>query len=80
MSVVAEIVEILVSGLTTMATGIGEGLSALASNVFLELGTNGDITGLSTFGQVVVAFGAVSLAVGLSTFVVKWVASLGARN
>lgn len=80
MAIVQEIVEILVSGLTAMASGIGTGLSELTQAVFLEVGTGGTIEGLSTFGIIVVAFGGVSLAVGLSTFIVKWVSSLGARN
>lgn len=80
MAIVQEIVEILVSGLTAMASGIGTGLAELTQSVFLEVGTEGAIEGLSTFGIVVVAFGGVSLAVGLSTFIVKWVSSLGARN
>lgn len=83
-TIVADVIEILTSGLTAMAEGIGTGLSTLAQNVFL-VGTTSEAgaftaTGLSTFGYVVCIFGGISLAVGLSTFVVKWVSSLGARN
>lgn len=77
-SVVNEIITILTSGLTSMATGIGNGLKELTSNVFLE--TVGETTKLSTFGSVVCIFAGISLAVGLSTLIVKWIMSLGARN
>ena len=80
MAILQEIVEILVSGITSIASGIGTGLSELVTHTFLKTSETGDITGLSTFGGVVCVFGGISLAVGLSTFVVKWVASLGARK
>lgn len=75
MTILQEIVGILVGGITGIAEGIGGGLSTLVTSVFLD--TEG---GLSTFGIVVVAFGGVALAIGLSKFIVKWIASLGARK
>lgn len=77
-SVVSEIVEILTSGLTSIATGIGNGLQQLTSSIFLD--TSDTTTKLSTFGSVVCIFAGVSLAIGLSTLIVKWIMSLGARN
>ena len=38
------------------------------------------VTSLSTFGVLVVVFAGISLAIGLSRWVVNFVASLGARN
>lgn len=73
--VLAEIVELLVSGITGIATGIGSGLSSLVTNIFLT-GEAGNYT-LSTFGGVIVVFAGVSLAIGLSRMVVQWVQSLG---
>ena len=78
--IVTEIVTGLVSGISQMATGIGSGIAALVQNVFLKVGSTGAIEGLSTTGIVVVAFAGVSLAIGLSKFVVKWAMSLGARK
>ena len=77
-AVLTELIGLLVGGLTAMATGIGEGLSALVTSIFLEV--NGDTQSLSAFGAVVGIFAGVSLAVGLSRWVVNFVASLGARN
>lgn len=77
-AILQAIIEILVGGITKVAEGIGAGLSSLATSVFLT-GT-GETQTLSTFGILIVVFAGISLAVGLSKFVVKWVASLGARK
>ena len=76
------IIEILVGGISGVATGIGQGLSTLAQSVFLQTTGSGEsaTTTLSTFGVLVVVFAGISLAVGLSRWVVNFVASLGARN
>ena len=68
------IIEILVGGISGVATGIGQGLSTLATSVFLT-GT-GEAQTLSTFGVLVVCFAGISLAIALSRWVVNFVASL----
>ena len=73
--IVDAIVEIMFSGITGVATGIGQGLSTLAQSIFLT--TEG---ALSTFGILIVIFAGISLAIGLSRWVVNFVSSLGARN
>lgn len=75
MEIVTQIIQILVSGLTEMASGIGSGLNELAQSIFLQ--QNGENWALSQFGQLIIAFGAVALAVGLSRFVVNWLTSFG---
>ncbi len=77
-AILQAIIEILVGGITQVAQGIGSGLSTLATSVFLT-GT-GETQTLSTFGILIVVFAGISLAIGLSKFVVGWVASLGARK
>ena len=79
MDIVIQIIQILVSGFTEMASGIGGGLNALAKSIFLQQSGEGAATtwGLSMFGQLIVAFGAVALAIGLSKFVVNWLTSFG---
>lgn len=76
------VIQILVGGITEMAKGIGGGLSTLAQSIFLTTsGSDGnEVTTLSTFGVLIVVFAGISLAVGLSRWVVNFVASLGARN
>lgn len=75
MEIVTQIIHILVSGLTEMATGIGGGLNNLAQSIFLV--QSGEKWILSQFGELIIAFGAVALAVGLSRFVVNWLTSFG---
>lgn len=80
--IMQSIIEILVGGITQVAQGIGSGLSTLAQSVFLQTTGSGDsaTTTLSTFGVLIVVFAGISLAIGLSRWVVNFVASLGARN
>ena len=77
-SVLTEIISLLTSGLTQMASGIGAGLQELVTKIFLTgEGTQASPYALSTFGGVIVIFAGVALAVGLSRFIVNWVTSLG---
>lgn len=80
--VVSAIVEILVSGLTEFATGLGEGIGALAKALFFETtGTGADATTtLSVFGILICVFAAISLTIGLSRLIFHWLSSLGSRN
>lgn len=76
------IIEILVGGISGVATGIGQGLSTLAQSIFLQTTGEGAQaqTSLSTFGVLIVVFAGISLAIGLSRWVVNFIASLGARD
>lgn len=76
-TILTEIIALLVAGITGIASGIGAGLSELVQSIFLEVGEGGAIEGLSTFGGLIIVFAAVSLAIGLSRWVVNWVTSLG---
>ena len=79
-SILTEIISLLVAGITGIATGIGEGLSNLVQSIFLTVSETGAVEGLSTFGGVIVIFAGISLAIGLSRWVVNWVTSLGSSN
>ena len=76
--IVTAIIEILVSGITGVATGIGQGFSDLAEGIFLT--TAGDTTTLSVFGTLIIVFAGISLALGLCRWVVNFLGSLGNRN
>ena len=75
-AVLTEIITLLTSGLTEMAKGIGGGLTSLVTSIFLDTSAEGS-TKLSVFGGVIIIFAGISLAVGLSRWVVNWVTSLG---
>lgn len=77
-TILGEIVDILVGGLTNMANGIGGGLNTMVQALFIE--TTEGVSHLSTFGGVVAVFGGIALAVGLTTLVTKFIMSLGGRN
>lgn len=75
-AILQQIIEILVAGISGIASGVGQGLTTLAQALFLgaEAGT------LSVFGGLVVVFAGISLAISLCRWVVDWITSLGARN
>lgn len=69
-----QMLQILVGGFTTVAEGMGTGISTLVSNLLFS-GTT-----LSPFMGVVLIFGAVALALGLCRWVVNLLGSFGQRN
>lgn len=77
-ALLTQIIELLVGGITGVASGIGEGLSALAKSIFMT--QTGETWSLSVFGSLIIIFAGISLAIGLSRWVVNFVTSLGARN
>lgn len=82
-AVLTEIINLLVGGISGIATGIGQGLAILAREMFTTYSVADNvytITGLNTFGALVAVFAGISLAVGLSRLIYHWVSSLGARN
>lgn len=75
-TILNQIIEILIGGITGIASGVGSGLTTLAQSIFL--GT--EPGSLSVFGGLVVVFAGISLAIGLCRWVVDWITSLGSRN
>lgn len=72
------IVELLYGAIEGVATGLGSGLSALVKAIFLTgEGTSASPYELSIFGGMIVIFGAIGLAVGLSRFIVEWLTTWG---
>lgn len=79
-TVLGEFIEILVSGIQQLATGIASGVVAMAKALFLEVSVNEGvetITGLSVFGGIVAIFAGLALAISITTRVYTWVTSLG---
>lgn len=77
-TLLVQIIEILVGGISSIGTAIGEGLSGIATSVFLT-GT-GDSQTLSVFGVLVLIFAGISLALGLARLVINWIQGLGGGN
>lgn len=76
-NILQEFIDLLVGGISNLATGIGSGVNGFVQDLFLTVGTDGAITGLSTFGGVVAIFGGVSLAIGLTRLIFGWIRSIG---
>lgn len=73
-----EFVQILVGGISDLATGIAQGVSSMAQELFLETdATTHAVTGLSVFGGIVAIFAGLALAVGITSKVYAWITSLG---
>lgn len=75
--ILKDFIQLLVGGVTDMATGIGTGVNGFVKDLFLEVDAQGAITGLSTFGGVTAIFGGVALAVGITTLIFHWIRSIG---
>ena len=72
------IIEILVGGISGIATGIGSGLQELVKGIFVTgAGTSESPYALTVFGGLIVVFAGIALAVGLSRWVMNFVTSLG---
>lgn len=81
-AIMTEIISILVSGITGIASGIGNGLKALVEDVFFTTtGTGADATtSLSVFAIMVCIFAGISLAIGLSRLVISWLTGFGSSS
>lgn len=77
-SFLTQAIQLLVGGITGVASGIGEGLSTLVTDLAIT-GTGSDAT-MSPFMAVVFVFGGISLALALCRWVVNLLGSLGNRN
>ena len=77
-AILTEIIQLLTGGLTQMATGLGSGLQSFVTSIFVD--NTGSTPQLTTFGGIIVIFGGVALAIGLSRWVMNYLTSLGASN
>lgn len=77
-AILTAIIELLTGGITGVASGVGQGLSTLATEIFLV--KTGETQALSVFGALIVIFAGISLALALCRWMVNFVTSLGARN
>lgn len=76
-NILAEFIQLLISGIVELGTGIGSGVNHFVQELFLRVSETGAIEGLSTFGGVAAIFGGIGLAVGLTTLIFNWIRSLG---
>lgn len=75
--VLEEFVALLGGGIEQLATSIAQGVSHMASALFLETSEQGAVSGLSVYGGIVAIFAGVALAIAITTRVFTWITSLG---
>lgn len=76
-NILTEFIQLLVGGISELATGIGSGVNGFVQDLFLTVSTDGAVTGLSTFGGVVAIFGGIALATGITKLIFNWIRSIG---
>lgn len=74
-----QIIELLVGGITGMATGLGKGINQYVSDLFIVTAEGGAMS-LSSFGGMVAIFGGIALAVGITRRIFNWLITLGGRH
>lgn len=72
------IIELLTGGITGIASGIGSGLQSLVKAIFVSgAGTTESPYALTEFGGLIIIFAGISLAIGLSRWVMNFITSFG---
>lgn len=74
-----QIIELLVGGITGMATGLGRGINQYVTDLFIATGESGAMS-LSSFGGMVAIFGGIALSVGITRRIFNWLITLGGRH
>lgn len=74
-AVLTELVNIMVGAVTTLGTGVAQGVVAICTALFID--NSGTSMALSIFGGIVAVFAGISLAIGVSKLVYHFIASLG---
>lgn len=75
--ILQEIVTVMVGAIVPMAEAVGAGLSALATSIMLT--GEGEAQTISVFGNFILVFGGIALAIGLGRLVLNYFTSWGRR-
>lgn len=76
-ALLVEIISLLTAGITQIATGIGAGLQALVTSIFVEVDATTGALSLSHYGGIIIVFAGIGLAIGLCTRILRKLESLG---
>lgn len=77
-AVLAEFIRIMVGGVTGLATGVAQGITTMATGLFLD--TTGTTPVLSAFGGILAIFAGIALAIGITRLVYMFIVSLSAKK
>lgn len=75
--ILQQVVQVLVGAIVPMAEAVGAGLSALATSIMLT--GEGESQTISVFGNFILVFGGIALAVGLGRLVLNFFMKWGSR-
>lgn len=78
--VLTEIIEIMVSGITTLGTGVGQGMNNYITSAFINQATEGGALTLTVLGGCCALFGGIALATGLTEKIFYFFTSFGRRT
>lgn len=79
-AVLTEIIKIMVSGVTTLGTGVGEGMNNYITSAFIEQAAEGNAMKLTVLGGCCALFGGIALATGLTEKLFYFFTSFGRRS
>lgn len=74
-AILTEILNLMVSGITTLGTGIGEGMNSYILSAFID--QSADTMKLTVLGGLVAIFAGIGLAVGLTKLIFYFFTSFG---
>lgn len=77
-AVVTEMVQLLISAISSVGQGVASGIGDTLTALFVQ--TTEGTQHLSTTGGIIVAFGAIALALGICRLCVMFIFSLGSRG
>ena len=81
LAVLTDLIQLIVSGFTSFATGFGTGVADLVQALAVSgTGAEGDPYHVSIILGVCGAFAGISICIGLSKFIMNWLLSLGASH
>lgn len=78
-ALIAEMIEILTSGIVGIGQAFGEGISTIINYIFFVT-PEGGTEQLSTLAIFILIFAAISLALSLFRLLLLWISSFGSRH
>lgn len=71
------IINLMMTGLSSMATGLGDGINSILSHLFFVYSEGAVTSNLSTFAGLTIIWGSIALALGIGRLLVKWITGWG---
>ena len=76
-AILTEILQLMVSGITTLGTGIGEGMNVFITSAFIQQAVEGGAMTLTVLGGLVAIFAGIGLSTNLTEKIFHFFCSFG---